>query len=97
MDIMLRYWNEDENVAETRYLTSGFLGGAKAEDVLEKFEKFEIRIQKINDSGKLLQIGSDGPSVNLKFLKMYDEKHSFDEYPDILNIGSCGLHTIHKS
>ena len=60
-------------------------------------EKFEKVGQKINDSGKLLQIGSDGPNVNLKFLKMYDEKHSFDKYPDILNIGTCGLHTIHGS
>ena len=45
----------------------------------------------------MLQISSDGPNVNLSFLKKYDEKRSFEDLPPLLNIGTCGLHTIHGS
>ena len=45
----------------------------------------------------LLQISSGGQSVNLLFLKLYDEKHCFNELLSLLNIGTCGLHTVHGS
>ena len=37
------------------------------------------------------------PSVNLPFLKLYDKKHCFNELLSLLNIGTCGLHTVHGS
>ena len=95
MDILVRYWNEDKGIAETRYLTSQFLGGAKADDILLKFE--EGCGSKINDSRNLLQISSDGPNVNLLFLKLYDEKRCFNELSSLINIGTCGLHVVHGS
>ena len=38
MDLYMRFRNANKKLAETRYLTFQFLGGAKADDILEKFE-----------------------------------------------------------
>ena len=48
---------------------------------------------------QVLQVSMDGPNVNKKFLKNLKFKQK-DENPDgieILDIGSCGIHTIHNS
>ena len=95
MDILIRFWDIEKNVSITRYLTSEFLGGAKADDILKKFETAVGK--KIDQSPNLLQISSDGPNVNLKFLEMYNEKRQFNDLPALLNIGTCGLHTMHGS
>ena len=59
----MRFRNANKKLAETRYLTFQFLGGAKADDILEKFETgVSKKIRKAND---LLQAGSDGPNANL--------------------------------
>ena len=97
MDILVRYWNVDTNIttniAQTRYLKSEFMGGAKAEQILKTFED-GITKQKPQE---FLQISSAGRNVNLKFLKLFSEKRAFHELPPLVNIGTCGLHTIHGS
>ena len=37
----------------------------------------------------------DGPSVNHKFLEKVSKERKGDEQHQLINIGSCGLHTIH--
>ena len=82
-------------IVETRYLTSEFLSAAKAVDILEMFESGFGK--NINNVRNRLQISSDGASVNLLFLKLYDKKRCFHELSSLLNIGTCGLHTVHGS
>ena len=95
MDLYVRFWNASEELAETRYLTSQFLGGAKADDILEKFETGVSKtIHKAND---LLQVASDGPNVNLLFLNLYEEKRCLNELPALLDIETCSIHNIHGS
>ena len=36
----------------------------------------------------------DGPNVNLKFLKFIQQDQKENEPHQLINIGSCGLHTI---
>jgi len=69
MDILIRYWNAESKISETRYLDSQFLEGAKATQILETF----INGVKDLDPNHLLQISSDGPNVNLKFLELIAE------------------------
>ena len=38
-----------------------------------------------------------GPNVNLKFLQMIQTERSENEQRQLIDIGSCGLHTIHNS
>ena len=49
------------------------------------------------DMAKLMQISSDGPAVNLKFLREMDEKRAELDAPPLVDISTCGLHTIHGS
>ena len=39
MDVLVRFWNNEKTIAESRYLTSEFLGGTKTEQLQEAFEK----------------------------------------------------------
>ena len=39
MDILVRYWNMHKRLAETRYLTSEFMGCAKADDLMNSFQQ----------------------------------------------------------
>ena len=72
MDVLIRYWNADVSMVETRYLKSEFMGGAKAEQILETFESGIAKLK----AEELLQLSSDGPNVNLKFLQLHTEKQS---------------------
>jgi len=93
MDILIRYWNDESKYSETRYLDSQFLGGANAQQILESFNNGI----KSMDARRNIQISSDGPNVNLKFLELVNEGRCTAELPTLLNIGTCGLHTVHGS
>src|SRR3989441_242053 len=92
MDIVIRYWSEDNNQVSTRYLTSVFLGHATAADLQAKFLKGLGGLSL----PKLIQVSMDGPSVNWKFLeKLQADLHPDAADPQLLDMGSCGLHVIH--
>ena len=92
MDVYIRLWDVNECVT-TRYFTSKFLGHAKSEDLLvhmnEAITDLELR--------KIVQIGMDGPNVNWSFVRKFkdDVKTRTQSGETFLDIGSCGLHTIH--
>ena len=93
MDIIVRFWYEHKCIIQSRYLNSPFLGGAKAEQILEAFEKCMEKVSPAN----MIQISSDGPNVNLKILRLITERREFSDLLPLLNIGTCGLHTVHGS
>jgi hypothetical protein len=37
----------------------------------------------------------DGPNTNWKVLQLLHDNRTEQQYPDIVNIGSCGLHVVH--
>ena len=47
------------------------------------------------DTNKMFQVSMDGPIVNLKFLEKLQEDRVENKQHELINIGSCGLHTIH--
>ena len=67
------------------------MGKALATDVLEHFDQSCSKIQKQN----IIQVSSDGPNVNLKFLDLVNKNHANDELPSLISIGTCNLHTLH--
>ncbi|KAJ8685235.1 hypothetical protein QAD02_021028 [Eretmocerus hayati] len=87
MDVNVRRWNDETNEAETRYLTSCFLGRTRACDLLVSFDK---AVAHLNIKKKCLEVEMDGPNVNWKF---FGELQS--ECPNLLEMGSCGLHVVH--
>lgn len=61
LDVHVRYWQHDQ--VSTRYFGSEFLGKGDADHLVESF----LRNVESLQLGKLIQIGMDGPNVNLKF------------------------------
>ncbi|KAI4829210.1 hypothetical protein KUCAC02_023270 [Chaenocephalus aceratus] len=95
MDIILRYWSEREGKVAVRYFTSEFLRHTQAEKLLESINRSLSPL----DSKKLLQISMDGPTVNWKFLRIFQENKSKEDpdAPKLINLGICGLHVVHGS
>ena len=63
MDLVIRYWNVDENKVESRHWNSSFLGHATHQDL---FMHFETAFEDINVT-KLVQVSMDGLGVNWLF------------------------------
>ena len=91
MDIVITYWNNENNNVEVRYLTSIFLGHTKAADLLVGFEKATDVLNLTN----MLHVSMDGPNVNWKFHDLLVAAREESGLPGILNVGSCGLHVVH--
>ena len=69
------------------------MGKASAEDV---FSKFNDCLSSL-DRSKILQVSSDGPNVNLAFLNLVHENRKDDLLDPLIDIGTCSLHTLHRS
>jgi hypothetical protein len=93
MDLLVRFWDDKADMVSTRYLKSEFMGRATAVDVLQTFSSGISDI----DKSKILQVSSDGPNVNLLFLNNLTEQRKEEELDPLIDIGTCGLHTIHGS
>ena len=44
MDELIRIWSNEKNMVVTQYFNSEFMGGAKAEKMLQTFEKGIIKL-----------------------------------------------------
>lgn len=69
------------------------MGHSTSEDIqgrlLSALEPFPLE--------KVLQISKDGPNVNLKLLKNFQEHLHQAFQVQCLNIGTCGLRTMHNA
>jgi hypothetical protein len=92
MDVNIRFWSDDCDTVCTRYYTSSFLNRTTANDIRHNFK---IALADL-DLSAMIQISMDGPNMNHNFFR--DLKAEMDEkedFPVLLNMGSCGLHTLH--
>jgi hypothetical protein len=93
MDLHIRFWDSNKDVVATRYYSSEFLGKSSANDICSHFEQCLGPLEK----EKLIQVSSDGPNVNLLFLKVLAEKRKDEELTQLIDLGTCGLHTAHNA
>ena len=69
------------------------MGKATAQDVYDNFKECPTSL----DDKKIIQVSSDGPNINLKFLNLMRENRKENNIPELLKIGTCGLHIVHGS
>ena len=93
MDIHVRYWQQENNQVQTRYMKSVYMGHGTADDMMEHFDKGVSNVKGLLHN--LLQLSMDGPNVNWKFHRMFCENLEKDCKSNIIDIGSCGLHIVH--
>ena len=63
MNLIMRYWNNDAQKVNVKYLESSFFEHATHQDLLKQFSK----ITSEHDPKKLYEISMGGPKVNTKF------------------------------
>ena len=76
----------------TRYYSSEFLGKSPANNLYSHFEQH----LGLLETEKSLQVSSDGPNMNLLFLKVLTAKHKDEEHRHLTYLGTCGLHIAHN-
>ena len=91
MDILVRFWDADEKVIVMQYLTSVFLGRSGAQHLLNGFCSALQCIGLRN----LLAVAMDGPNVNWSFLSLLGNTRQSENFPELLDVGSCGIHVVH--
>ena len=95
MDLVVRYWAEGK--IHTNYLTSVFLNGSKAVDILKAFKGALVDLGL--SLTRIIQISMDGLNVNLRFSKDFDTYLTDNERDandfKIIETGTCSLHIVH--
>ena len=90
MDVHIRYWDDSAKRAMVRFYDSRFLGHTTHQDL----ENFNDSLKDV-DTSKMLQVSMDRPNTNLLFLDCLQKERKDDGLSELIDIGSCNLHTVH--
>lgn len=91
-DAYVRYWDDQIQQVAVEYFDSAFIGIGKADVLVDVFDEMTTNVNVKN----MLQIGMDGPHVNLDFHTKIENHISEPDGPLIINIGSCTLHKVNN-
>ena len=94
-DAYVQFWSAQRNLVTSVYCGSIFVGHCAAKDLMHHFQYFGEQMNWNPDL--LLQVGMDGPSVNLKFEKDLAVNISEMYGSSFINLGSCSLHQTHNA
>lgn len=93
LDVHIRYWSDECCKVESRYYSSLFIGHGTANDILLHYAE----ATKALDATKTWQVGMDGPNVNVSFHNKLVEQRKEMDLPNLLDLGTCGLHIVHRA
>ena len=79
----------------TQYCGSLFLGHCTAENLVDHFFEFMLKIKLCPTH--CLSLGMDGPSVNLKFLRELLAELDKQKQTTLINVGTCTLHIVNNA
>ena len=91
MDVNIRYWGGEKNVALSVYYDSRFILNPNAVNLTEEL----LNAIKDLDMGKFLHLGMDGPNTNWNVLDLINDHQVANGFQKTLDIGSCSLHILH--
>ena len=91
MDLLVRFWDNDK--IASRYFNSVLFGHGTAVDLYNLMEQHVEN--KLGYRG-LIQLSRDGPNVNWSVYDKVQDRVATDYDVKLMNIGSCGLHTLHN-
>ena len=92
LDFLVEYFDVLEMKVGTRYIASVFLGHSRHADL---YNSFTSMMDELNED-KFVQIFMDGVSVNVN-LQIVQDHRKGKGLPHLLDIRTCGLHTLHRS
>ena len=66
--------------------------GANTDQLVRNFDDSLATL----DQSKLIQVSADGPNRDLKVLKIIAYQREEGNHMPFIDIGTCGLHTVHR-
>ena len=90
MNVQVRYWDPETVQAVTRYLDSRFFRRPNANKIQE--EQHE-GLKPLDE--KMIMLPMDGPNTNWEVLNKVKDHRNKNDLPQIMDVGSCGLHVVH--
>ena len=93
-DMHVRYWSRSDDKIVRKYLSSAFLGHARADDLLKSIT--EILSRDGLPIVKMIHLGCDGPDVNKSLKSKLDGCIVKLGGKLLIEIGSCNLHVMHN-
>lgn len=93
MDIHARFWNNEDNIIITRYVDSLFLGHSTASDIVSAIQEATKNLS----FSKVINLSMDGPAVNWKVFTILQNEVEKKFNTKFVNVGSCGLHSLHNA
>ena len=94
-DAYLQYWSKTNNQIVNSYCGSLFVGHCSSDDLLDHIN---ILLKDLDiDHNYLIQVGMDGPNVNLSFEKKLCRSMESDFNTSFLDMGTCSLHPVHTA
>ena len=97
MNILLRFWDEDENQVVTKYLCSFHFARAKAVDITEMLLKLEEEECLSVPWLRLCNISTDRPNSNKAIFRNLDENLKEKGFKGLLEFLNCPLHITHNA
>lgn len=94
-DAYLTYWSAKSNEIITSYIGSLFVEHCAAADLLQYFQTFVSKLSL--DVCLLMNLGMDGPTVNLSFQRQLISMLADDYETLIVNLGTCPLHKVNTA
>lgn len=91
MDMQVRFWCPDQNIAITRYWGSQFQYRTTAEALTQELIKGLPSSPTLEN---MHQLAMDGPNTNWLVLSKMQKFREDEEMPPLDCIGSCGLHVL---
>ena len=94
MDILIRFWCEENNKVTTKYLTSFFYGRATAADIVQKMISYQEKSKILFE--RLFYISCDGPNINKTIWKILNDSLKKIGHGGLIPFSSCSLHVVHN-
>ncbi|CAI6357860.1 unnamed protein product [Macrosiphum euphorbiae] len=95
LQIAVRYWSSRSNCIVCHHLKTFFIGKATGEDLFFKLKEaltsFDLSLHK------LIMVGSDGPNINKKVLRLMNEELWIIRKKKLIDIGFCNIHLLHNA
>lgn len=95
LQIRVRYFANKENCIVNKHLVTYFIGKADADTLfkylIKALDEHQLSLKNV------LMVACDGPNVNKKVIRCFKEKRKELKQKQIIDIGSCPLHTVHNA
>ena len=91
LDVPIRFCDKDTIQVQTSYSDSRFFKRPNAENILSELLSSTSSLPEKN----MLVLSVNGSKTNWSVFEKVNAHREKNEFPQILKIGSCGLHVIH--